>query len=191
MINQAMNSQHKKTLVNGYTQLVTDRTQNGWSCHLLTVLFDQLHGPEMVVVNRMRDELQRLYSTFLTRVHRNPKRASSIKLPILIGSADLPVYKRDRSSSPSIRCNGGLHFHALLVIPPLSRLKEAPSDHFKNNLDLYAGPGRAVQRIDIRPVVESPERVVDYVLKTILNGKLSYDDAILVLPRTTTELTAG
>jgi hypothetical protein len=37
-------------------------------------------------------------------------------------------------------------------------------------------------------VVENHERVVDYVLKTILNGRLSYDEAVLVLPRSRDEL---
>jgi hypothetical protein len=32
------------------------------------------------------------------------------------------------------------------------------------------------------------ERVVDYVLKTVLNGRLSYDEAVLVLPRSRGEL---
>ena len=43
-------------------------------------------------------------------------------------------------------------------------------------------------RIDVRPVVGDHERVVDYVLKTVLNGRLSYDEAVLVLPRSRDEL---
>jgi hypothetical protein len=34
-------------------------------------------------------------------------------------------------------------------------------------------------------------RVVDYVLKTVLNGRLSYDEAVLVLPRSRGELETG
>jgi hypothetical protein len=36
--------------------------------------------------------------------------------------------------------------------------------------------------------VENHTRVVDYVLKTVLNGRLSNDEAILVLPRSRGEL---
>ena len=32
-------------------------------------------------------------------------------------------------------------------------------------------------------MVEDHGRVVDYVLKTVLNGRLSYDEAVMVLPR--------
>jgi hypothetical protein len=67
-------------------------------------------------------------------------------------------------------------------------MKEPIQEHFERNPDLYAGSGKSIQRIDVRPVVTDPGRVVDYVLKTILNGRLSYDEGMLVLPRTRGEL---
>jgi hypothetical protein len=67
------------------------------------------------------DELQRVYSTLVTRVYRKPRTASPDELPVLIGAADLPVYKRDRGSSPLVPCNGGRHFHALLLLLPRAR----------------------------------------------------------------------
>jgi hypothetical protein len=174
--------------VDGYTQLVTDRIRTGWSCHLVTILFSQLAGPRSVVVSRMSDEVQRLYSTFLTRVHRKPRTASTDELPVLIGALDLPVYKRDKASGPIVLCNGGLHVHALLLMPPASRFKGSLADHFREKHELYAGSGKSIQRIDVRPVVSDHGRVVDYVLKTVLNGRLSYDEAVLVLPRSRAEL---
>jgi hypothetical protein len=108
-------SQSQTDLVDGYTRLVTDRINDGWSCHLMTILFSQLPGPRGAVIDRMKDEVQRVYSTLLTRVHRKPRTVSTDKLPILVGAVDLPVYKRDRSSAPTVFCNGGLHFHALVI----------------------------------------------------------------------------
>jgi hypothetical protein len=136
----------------------------------------------------MKDEVQRVYSTLLTRVHRKPRTARTDELLVLVGAVDLPVYKRDQSSAPQDFCNGGLHFHALVLLPPASRLKGSLPDHFDGNRDLYAGSGGSIQRIDVRPVVEDHGRVVDYVLKTVLNGRLSYDEAVLVLPRARVEL---
>ena len=181
-------SQAKAALVDGYTQLVTDRVRAGWSCNLVTFLFSQLPGPRTAVTSRMKDEVHRIYSTLLTRVHRKPRTASTDELPVLIGAMDLPVYKRDKASGPIVLCNGGLHVHALMLMPPASRLKESLADHFRDKRNLYAGSGSSIQRIDVRRVVENHERVVDYVLKTVLNGRLSYDEAVLVLPRSRDEL---
>ena len=181
-------SQAKAALVDGYTRLVTDRVRAGWSCHLVTILFSQLPGPRSTVISHMKDEVHRVYSTLLTRVHRKPRTASTDELPVLIGAMDLPVYKRDRASGPMVLCNGGLHVHALMLMPPASRLKESLADHFREKHELYAGSGRSIQLIDVRPVIGNHERVVDYVLKTVLNGRLSYDEAILVLPKTRGEL---
>jgi hypothetical protein len=44
-------SQAKAALVDGYTQLVTDRVQAGWSCHLVTILFSQLPGTRSTIIS--------------------------------------------------------------------------------------------------------------------------------------------
>jgi hypothetical protein len=177
-----------RQLVDGYTQLVLDRVDSGWNCHLMTFPFAQLPGPRGAVIQAMKDELQRVYSTLVTRIHRKPRTASPDELPILIGAADLPVYKRDRDSSPLVRCNDGLHFHALLLVPPATRLGIPVEEHFRANEDMYLGKQRLIEKLDVRRVTESYERVVDYVFKTILRGRISYDEGILLLPRARQEL---
>jgi hypothetical protein len=173
----------------GYTQLITDRIKQGWSCYLVTVLFSQLPGSRSAIISRMKQEVQRVYSTLITRVKRKPRTAPVDELPILIGAVDLPVYKSDRSSSPLVRCNGGLHFHALILIPDGSRLREPLQDHFQTCARLYGMDG-TISKIDVRPVAEGYERVVDYVFKTIKRGRVSYDEGMIVLPRASQELAA-
>jgi hypothetical protein len=177
-----------RQIIQGYTQMVTDRIEKGWTCHLVTFLFSQLPGTRSTVIGQMKDEIQRIYSTFLMRVHRKPRTASPDELPVLIAVADLPIYKRDRSSSPVVLCNGGLHFHALLLVPPTSRLDGPIDEHFRSNHGLYLGKRSAVASIHVRPVLDEYERVVDYVFKTVLRGRTSYDEALLVLPRTSQEM---
>jgi hypothetical protein len=130
------------------------RVRSGWSCNLVIFLFSQLLGPRSAVISRMKDEVQRVYSTLLTRVHRKPRTASADELPVLIGVMDLPVHKHNKASGPMVLCNGGLHVHALLLMPPTSRLKGSLADHFLEKRDLYVGPGKPTVRIDVRPVVE-------------------------------------
>jgi hypothetical protein len=178
----------KRQNVEGYTQLVLDRVDNGWTCHLLTALFSQLPGPRSAVIHRMMDELHRVYSTLVTRIHRKPRTASPDELPILIGAADLPVNKRDRDSSLLVLCNDGLHFHALLLVPPATRLRLSVEEHFRANQAMYLGKQRLIEKLDVRRVADRYERVVDYVFKTVLRGRISYDEGILLLPRARQEL---
>ena len=173
-----------RQLVDGFTRMVTHRVDSGWSSHFLTFLFSQLPGPPGAVIRSMRDELHRVYSTFLTRTHRKPRAASPDELPFLIAAADLPVYKRDRDSSPLVLCNGGLHFHALLLVPPDTRLDVPVHDHFRANVGMYLDKRRSLVALDVRPVTGDHARVVDYPFKTVLRGRVSYDEGVLVLLRT-------
>jgi hypothetical protein len=53
---------------------------------------------------------------------------------------------------------------------------------------MYISKRRLITRLDVRPVDKTPEQVVDYVFKTILRGRVSYDDGVLILPRARDEL---
>jgi hypothetical protein len=174
--------------VGGFGRLVIDRMKDGWSCHFITFPFVQLPGPRGAVIQAMKGELQRVYSTFVTRTHRKPRTTPADELPFLIGAADLQVYKKDPTSSPLILCNGGLHFHGLLMVPPDTRLAAPVEEHFREYQDMYVGRRRLITKLDVRPVTETHEVAVDYVFKTILRGRVSYDDGVLVLPRTRDEI---
>ena len=178
----------RKFLVDDYTQLVLDKIGAGYSCHLATFLFPKIQLPASALLAEMRGQVQRVYSTLVTRVHRHPANASADELPILIGAFDLPVFKRNKTSTPEAMFNGGLHFHALILMPQRSRLKQSLQYHLAEYDDMYTGSGKLIQTIDVRPVVDSHRRVVDYLFKTIKRGRLSYDDGVLILPRSKGEL---
>jgi hypothetical protein len=48
-----------RQFVVGYTQLVSDRMNDGWSCHFITFPFAQLPGPRGAVIQAMNGEIQR------------------------------------------------------------------------------------------------------------------------------------
>ena len=178
----------KNELVAGYSRMIEDRFNAGWSCDLLTVLFKRLNGFQSTPADQMKDQVQKLYRTFVTRVNRKPKKSPTENLPLLIGALDLPVYKKDRTTAPPVLLNDGLHFHGLIMVPPHSRLQESVVEHFAVHDDLYAGDTTGIDRIDVRSITHSRKYVLDYVFKTIGNHRLTYDDAIVVLPRSRTEL---
>src|ERR1700743_430457 len=80
-----------------YSKMITEGRRLGYSAYLLTVMFRQLQGPKHVVKRQMLNEVERIYSTFVTHVVRKAKTAPTDKLPILIGSLDLPVPKKNQS----------------------------------------------------------------------------------------------
>jgi hypothetical protein len=172
----------------GYGQMVTERVPDGWSPYFFTVMFNQLFGRRPAIQQQMLDEVQRIYSTLAPWVNRKPRNASPDKLPLLLGALDLPVHKRKRCSAQLVRCNDGLHFNAVLLVPPRSRLKTSLVDHFEERAQLYRGTKRAVQHIDVRPIVDGHDRTVDYVFKTILKRRIAYDDGVVLLPRARAEL---
>jgi hypothetical protein len=78
--------------------------------------------------------------------------------------------------------------NGLLMVPPDTRLDIPVDEHFREYQDMYLGRRRLITRLDVRPVTETHERAVDYMFKTILRGRVSYDDGVLILPRTRDEL---
>jgi hypothetical protein len=179
----------------GLNLLMRARIDDGYRPYLVTLTFAHIpHNPIVSVVGRMGDAVGRLYRTFLPRVVRRPKSSRLIgSLPILIAAPDLPVGKSSKPVGPAIALNGGLHMHAVLLVPPHSRLKTTADVHFQDRQDLYAR--HPLNRVDVRPIVETPEIVLDCVLKSIrrrrslFNGplRLSFDD-VLILPRALAEV---
>jgi hypothetical protein len=168
---------------------VIDRIADGWTAYLLTFKFHPISGNPSSVRHQMHDDVERVYSRFVTRVVRNPRSPSSIgSLPILIACADLPVHKHGKRLTPEVTINRGLHYHGLLLVPPRSRLTVTADVHFTDDHDGYVISGKPLADLHVTPVTDDPWYVVDYVMKSVKNRRVSYDDAVLVLPRTSSEL---
>lgn len=176
------------TQISGLGELISNRTASGAAAHLLTVMFPPIAGSNQARLQHMRDRIERIFSIYITNVCRDPNSAPIDQLPALIGSFDLPVYKRDKTSGPSA-LNQGLHFHGTLLTPEKSRLKQSVEDHFASKRDAYTSNGRLIQSIHIEPITHDPVRVMDYALKTVKNGGLTYDDGLLILPKARSEIT--
>ena len=173
-------------MINGLADLVRQRVNAGFEPSLLTFMFARLPGSPTAVVGQMRDEATCVYSTLITRVVRDPRRFAA-SLPIMIAAPDMPVSRLNKQTIDSIALNGGSHMHAVVLVPPASRLQMTAEEHFLLNQDLYLGDRSRIDRIDVRPVTHSPELVIDYVLKAVRRGGFAYDD-ILILPRAVSEL---
>jgi hypothetical protein len=91
-----------KQLIAGYAELIQQRIDEGFSGFLLTFMFKQLAGSPRALLLQTNDDVQRVYSTFVTRVVRNP-RSEFLKdrLPLLI-TCQIDPFTRKRSKNCQI-----------------------------------------------------------------------------------------
>jgi hypothetical protein len=176
-------------LIIGYAELIQQRIREGWQPYLITFMFNRLPGNQAAVIKQMQDEVERVYATLVTRVVRKPRSPKSAdRLPVFIGFADRPVPKRERKQLREIALNGGLHYHGILLMPARSRLRTGLAFHFMKYQRLYLRDRSRLDRIHVLAIESDPCYVVRYALKALENGRLPYDDCVLVLPKSVNEL---
>ena len=162
-----------RQLIAGYSELIQRSMSHGSNAYFLSFMFKPLAGPLKAVMSQMNDEVQRVYSTFVTRVVRNPRsQAQKDSLPFLIAVPDRPIFKATKQKRSDLLINNGLHLHGILCVPGNSRLKVDVKTHFYVNNALYVK--NRLLRIDIEPVYSAD--VVDYAFKALKNGNATPDD---------------
>jgi hypothetical protein len=180
-----------KELIIGYTDLINQRVLYGWQPYLMTFMFNQLPGSPSAVIKQMQGEVERVYATLVTRVVRKPRSPRSAdRLPVLIGFADLPVAKREKKQLREVTLNDGLHYHGILLMPARSRMRTGLAFHFMKYHRLYLRDRSRLDRLHVCPIDTDTGYVMRYALKALENGRLPYDDCVLVLPKSVTELPA-
>ena len=159
--------------------------EKGWNPFLLTFMYKPLKGHSEAITHQMKDEVDRVYSTFITRVVRNPNSKHQKHLrPILIAVPDRPVAKYEKQGLTDITINNGRHMHGILVVPWDCRLKRDVRAHFEKYNKLYVK--NKLLRLDVRPIHSALGDVVDYAFKSVKSRKVDCDD-ILIFPKSSTE----
>ena len=116
-------------IVDGYSQFVSQRIDEGWAAYLLTIHFKEMGGSIQSKVRMMIPEVHRMYATMLTRLVRTPRRASAEELPIWLALPDFPVPKYAKQPLRTITVNDGLHWHAICLVPENVRIKQCLASH--------------------------------------------------------------
>src|SRR6266404_8718730 len=159
----------------------------GWNPFLMTFMFKPLKGNQEAIMQQMNDEVDRVYSTFITRVVRKPNSVYQKYLysrPLLIAVPDRPVPKHAKQRLKDVTINNGRHMHGILVVPWDCRLKRDVRDHFEKYKALYVK--NRLLRLDVRPIHSALGDVVDYAFKSVKSRKVDCDD-ILIFPKSSTE----
>jgi hypothetical protein len=151
---------------------------------LRTFLFMPLGGVDKAALNKMMDEVERVYSTFITKVVRNPNSEyQKESRPILVAAPDRPVLKNEKQELRDVKINGGVHMHGILLVPGRSRLKEGIETHFKRHENRYVRNN--LLRLNVQPIQSDPREVVGYAFKSVKNRLFNCDD-ILIFPKAET-----
>jgi hypothetical protein len=154
----------------------------------MTFMFKPLKGSQEAIMHQMNDEIDRVYSTFVTRVVRKPNVVFQRYLcqrPILIAAPDRPVAKNKKYRLKDVTINDGRHMHGILVMPWASRLKQDVVSHFEKFRRLYVK--NRLLRLDVRAIESNLPGVVGYAFKSMKGREFGYDD-ILIFPKSEAEL---
>lgn len=143
----------------------------------------------------MFDEAERLYSTLICHLVRNPRsEMGKKKLPRAIFALDgrgsrKKVDISTRAVLADLNVNGGLHLHGIMLVPIETRLRESIKMHFDRDSRYYSSyirDDRPLRRIHVEPIRSTPEIATDYAMKSL---KRIFDlEHILILPKSQSEI---
>jgi hypothetical protein len=152
-------------------------------------MFNQLRGGVRQMNYQMQNQVENVYASLITRLHRKPH-ATGVIPPILIACPDFPVPKYEKKLLREVVTNNGLHYHGILLTPPgSSRLKVSIEQHFSDN-QLHYLRDQVLNRIDVKPITHDVDHLTDYALKGLKTNRLPGNETLLILPKTSREISA-
>lgn len=177
-----------KLLIEAFDRLVKRKVEEGMKAYLVTFMFNQLPGNSATKIEIMQREIESVHNTLCRHIVRKLTSPNWRHLrPVFIAAPDRPVYKLKKASSVDASINDGLHYHAIVLVPPrrrgqpdrgvkVSRLKVGLRTHFREEICSYVKS--RINRIHVQRIKHGT--TCDYVLKSVRRNTTSYDD-ILVL----------
>jgi hypothetical protein len=109
-------------------------------------------------------------------------------VPVLIGAPDYPVVKTIKSDVCLFQVNDGLHFNAVVLLPPKtkgpkiagvrqSKLKESLVLHVNRKEREYLND--KLYRIHVTPMVKGTS-MAEYTFKAFIKGRISSNDIVIL-----------
>lgn len=177
-------------ILDGYTQMVEERTAGGWESYMLTLMFNALSGNEKAKKAQMRYTVEQLYVRVLTRLVKRPYKTPSIQMPFWLASYDWPVRKLSGWSTSDSVINDGMHIHVLAMVPPNARTGRRVTDLIANApTSFLIGKTAPLSRIHVTPIEKTLARAAAYTLKSV-DRKRTTPEEVIILPKSKRELTS-
>ncbi|MGR6467926.1 hypothetical protein [Rhizobium sp. PAMB 3182] len=175
-------------LLDAYIEMIEIRVIAGYEPYLLSLMFNPLPGGPAAKQRQMERICEGVYNRILTRLVKRPKNKDTTNLPVWISCPDWPVQHLDGWSVADSQINGGMHMHAIVLVPPNARTGRRLSDIINGRQYTFlAGPGMPLQRLHVVPITETAAKTAGYALKSLDRRRVEVD-GIVVLPRSRSEL---
>jgi hypothetical protein len=172
-----------------YGQWIEEMVAEGWNAYFTNFMFNNISGSSTHRFEVMRNEVERVYSTIVSRVERKPTSPRRQDyLPRFIGCEDKPVPKTTKVSLGEVKVNDGSHINGVFLFPLKSRLRKHPIDLIGDNKKYYIPEGGPLLRIHLTPLHFTLTKAVDYTFKAIKRGWVREED-IIILPKALSEVT--
>jgi hypothetical protein len=180
-------------LIDGYDQMISEQCRLGKDLYFATFLFNKLPGGIKTKMKIMNSGITRVHSQLMGQIVRKYESPAWRHLrPVLIEVPDFPVIKNKKVTTKLHQVNGGLHCHALLLVPPKnplplgqdqdaslpkqSKIHVDLSEHFRAEQDRYCN--ERLYRIDVRRALHGT--MTDYTFKSFKWGSVPYEDTLIL-----------
>ena len=180
---------HAKLVVEAYLEWAEQLMARGFSMTLLTFMFKKMHGTERSIAARMDRGVEQVYASALRRTIRLRNSTTIDDMPVWFACADWPVPKAHKDTFRDLATNDGQHRHAIALTPPCTRFRGTLAEHVTDNQAAYAGAGQPLSRLHALDVVETPNVVARYALKSLSLQRIEIGD-VQVLPWSESERTS-
>jgi hypothetical protein len=180
----------RKKIITGYETLIEEIIEReDAERYYVNFLFNGLPGRESTKIDIMKQEVTRFHCLLKRHVVRKPDAPGWCELvPVIIGAPDYPVVKRTKVDARLHRVNGGLHFNAVVLLPPRfqppripgqrqSRLEESLVVHVHQKEVEYLS--EKLYRIHVTPM-KAGTTMADYMLKAFKSGRIGPDDILIL-----------
>ena len=172
--------------IQSYGRWFSDYASRNFKAYIVSFMFRPIWGNRATQTNAMRREIERFYACALTRIIRCPGRVPACDQPLLVVLPDFPVWKHDKTGLHDFFVNDGLHYHGIMCVPGVSRLRQGFAKHLRVHPEVYVAGH--LQRVHARRIASRDlTRVTDYAFKSLPRRRASFDD-LLVFPRTASEV---
>jgi hypothetical protein len=169
-------------IIDGWTDWMQGFINKGWDAYMVSILFHELAGSRKTKLLQMNQEVERTYNRLGTRMVRkswSPKWAGYHPIGIFI--PDLPVPKSRwgrKSEIADVSINDGLHMGGIILANKWAKVRTDLREHFDKEKRIYE-QGK-IRSIDVAPITDHLEDVVDYTFKSLKRRTSSLNDVLVL-----------